>query len=475
MRKSLIVARREWMELTRDHRVWWVALLLCALTTASVTIGFQQLRRLEVERATAIEIERQVWLTQERKTPHSAAHHGFYVFQPMSVLAAIDPGLLDYVGHVRHLEAHGEKLPKFTPAEDRPAARQFPLLTAALTLQVVVPLILVMLLYGTLADERESGTLRMLLSSGITPGALGFGKVIGSLTPLTVGLLIAGAVALAVVSVADSGASARLLPRVAIVAISYATWLIIFVEIILLVSSRSRSGRQALLISIAAWFILTVLGPKLAVETATRIHEAPSPQQFLAALREAEKSRPSYWEDLVPAARTRLLAQYGVQRVEDLPVSPASAALLDQEDDDSARVEREFERLNRIHEAQEQLIGRFGWILPMVAVQRISMAAAGTDAQSARDFARQAEDYRRRAVRILNEDSVAHDTSDFLTTGVRYEADQQLWASVPPFQYQAPTLTTVFHAHGSDTVGLALWLVIVTGSVVMTLRTLSPV
>jgi ABC-2 type transport system permease protein len=110
----------------------------------------------------------------------------------------------------------------------------------------------------------------------------------------------------------------------------------------------------------------------------TRAHPAPTPQEFLAALREAEKSRPSYWEDLVPAARTRLLAQYGVTREEDLPISPASAAMLDQEDDDSARVGREFERLNRIHEAQEHAVGRFVWFLPMLAVQRLSMAAAGT-------------------------------------------------------------------------------------------------
>jgi ABC-2 type transport system permease protein len=469
----LIVARREWLEMTRDRRAWWVALLLCVLVLSSVGVGFQQLQRLRLERDTALTVERQVWLTQDRKTPHNAAHHGFYVLQPLSVLAAVDPGLLDYVGHVRHLEAHGEKLPKFTPAEDRPAIRQFPLLTAAATLQIVVPLILVMLLHGVFAAERESGTLRMVLSSGVSARQLGLGKAIGVTLPLVVSLAIAALIMIAVVAF-GSESPAGVLTRLAVGAASYGVWLTIFAAVVLLISSRSQTAGQALLTSVAVWFLLTILGPKIAVEAATRMHPAPTPQEFLAALREAEKSRPSYWEDLVPAARTRLLSQYGVAREADLPISPASMAMLDQEDDDTARVGRELERLNRIHEAQERVAGRFALFLPTLAVQRISMATSGTDAPASRDFAQQAETYRRRAVRVLNEDSAKNDTSDFLETGIRYEAGLDLWARVPAFEYQPPSLSTVLGAHAADAVALSLWLGALFAACLVALKRLSP-
>jgi hypothetical protein len=55
----------------------------------------------------------------------------------------------------------------------------------------------------------------------------------------------------------------------------------------------------------------------------------------------------------------------------------------------------------------------------------------------------------------LNEDSAANDTSDFLSTGIRYEAGRQLWARVPPFQYQPPTLRNVLGAHAADAIALA--------------------
>jgi ABC-2 type transport system permease protein len=329
------------------------------------------------------------------------------------------------------------------------------------------------MLHGVFAGERESGTLRMVLGAGVSARELGIGKAVGATSPVLISLAVAALVTTVVV-VLGSESPAPLLARLAIGAATYGVCLMVFAALVLLVSSRSKTAGQALLSSVTIWFVLAILGPKVAVETAERLHPAPTPQEFLAALREAEKSRPSYWEDLVPAARARLLSQYGVTREEDLPVSPASMAMLDQEDDDTARVRREFERLNRIHEAQESVVGRFALFLPTLAVQRISMAVSGTDARGSRDFAQQAEAYRRRAVRVLNEDSAKNDTSDFLKTGIRYEAGPDLWARVPAFQYHPPTLAMVLGAHRGDALSLSIWFGGVVAACLVALKRLSP-
>jgi ABC-2 type transport system permease protein len=226
---------------------------------------------------------------------------------------------------------------------------------------------------------------------------------------------------------------------------------------VLLMSIRAASSRSALLVGLALWLGALVVGPRLAIEAATRLAPAPTPQEFLAALRDADRARPSYWEDLVPAATARLLSQYGVSRPEDLPVSPASVAQLDQEDDDTVRVGRVFEALYASHADQEWWLARFAWVTPILSVRQLSSAMAGTDAWHARHFAEQAEQYRRRAVRLLNEDSVRHNKGDFLKTGVRHEGDARLWASIPPFDGRPAKALDVLAVNRSHAVVLTAW------------------
>ncbi len=466
-----IIARHQWREMVRDGRALWTSMLLVALTASAVASGASHLRQVRAEQEAAARSEREVWLTQKPKSPHTAAHHGFFVFQHVLPLAAFDPGVLDYVGSVRHLEAHGEKLARFTPAEDRPAVRQFPWLSAAQTWQVIVPLLLVVLLYGAIAQDRDSGTLMLVLSQGVPSRLIAAGRTVGALLPVLAAGIVTAFIVARVVAGAEQQCDVEVWLRAAMAGIVHLCWLLLFACAVLTISARARTARQALVVSLSLWMGMAVLGPRLAVEMAVRMAPVPSPQQFLAALREADKDRPSYWEDLVPAATARLLTEYGVMRVEDLPVSPASVAQLDQEDDDTARVGRVFERLTAQHEAQERIVTRLSWLVPLLAVRQISAAMTATDAWHARRFAQHAEDYRRRAVRLLNEDSVRHNTGDFLQTGVRHEADERLWSQIPPFEYSIPAAAELARVHALAIGALACWLVLaVTGAVWATRR-----
>ena len=83
----------DWRERRRDWRVALVLglgilLALCAgLQTALELQGTQEASRV----ATVAESER--WSHQGEKNPPSAAHYGMYVFKPLSMLAALDPGV----------------------------------------------------------------------------------------------------------------------------------------------------------------------------------------------------------------------------------------------------------------------------------------------------------------------------------------------------------------------------------------------
>ena len=123
--------------------------------------------------------EEATWLDQGDKNPHSAAHFGRYAFKPSPALAYVDRGLDAYLGTTVWLEAHWQNPFELRPAEDRTALQRFGDLTAALVLQLLIPLFIVLLAFPTFAGERESGTLRLLLSAGAEPRQLALGKAMG--------------------------------------------------------------------------------------------------------------------------------------------------------------------------------------------------------------------------------------------------------------------------------------------------------
>ena len=190
------IARTELRVALRDGRVRWTRGVLLALLVATGAEGWRRSVEIRMERAWAQQLVREQWLGQRPKDPHAAAHFGTYVFQPISALAFLDPGVLDRVGLAGFLEAHRRNEFRYRPAADAPAIPWFGPLTPAAVLQQLVPLVLLLLTYAAVAAERESGMLGQLRSQGVPLGAIAVGKVLGLagilglvlLPPLALGL-----------------------------------------------------------------------------------------------------------------------------------------------------------------------------------------------------------------------------------------------------------------------------------------------
>lgn len=175
----LTIAIKELRDTWRDGRFRIGGALLVILLAAASVLAWQQTERTRAERAAAAELDRKNWLEQGEKNSHSAGHYGVYAFKPIAPLSAFDRGVEPYVGSTVFLEAHRRNSAAFLPAQDATNMRRFGELTAALSLQVLVPLLIVLLAFGSLAAERERGTLRQLLSLGVDPQQLVLGKFLG--------------------------------------------------------------------------------------------------------------------------------------------------------------------------------------------------------------------------------------------------------------------------------------------------------
>ena len=243
------IARKEFQDTWRDGRFRWAAAIVLVLLGVAFLLARQQVEHQRKEREDATRMERDNWLNQGQKNAHAAAHYGVYVFKPVAPLSVFDRGLQPFVGNTVYLEAHRQNQAAFLPAQDATSMRRFGDLTAAACLQLLVPLLIILLAFGTLAGERESGTLRQVLSLGVRPTSLVFGKALGlggALALLLLPVAVGGIYAFSGISGMDAAGEESVL-RLGLMACAYLLYLGAILAICIAVSACiiSSSGGSA--------------------------------------------------------------------------------------------------------------------------------------------------------------------------------------------------------------------------------------
>ena len=237
------IVRKEFTDVVRDGRFRWCAALVGALLLVSLGHGWVQSRQAQQELAAAQATAREHWESQGEKNPHSAAHYGIYAFKPRLALSFVDEGVDPYTGTSVWLEAHRQNDFLMRPAQDATAAQRIGALTAAQVLQLLVPLLIILLTFGALAGEREQGTLRQLLATGVGRSSLALGKALGVAGALALLLVPAAIVGAAALVVGSPGPAASALARGTVLAGVYLAYFAAFVGLSLAVSARAPARR----------------------------------------------------------------------------------------------------------------------------------------------------------------------------------------------------------------------------------------
>ena len=448
------IARKEFTDVVRDGRFRWCAALVGALLLVSLGHGWVQARRSQAELAAAQATAREHWESQGEKNPHSAAHYGIYAFKPRLALSFVDEGVDPYTGTSVWLEAHRQNDFFLRPAQDATAAQRIGALTAAQVLQHLVPLLVILLTFGALAGEREQGTLRQILATGVGRPDLALGKALGVAGALALLLVPAAVVGAAALVVGSPGPAASAAARGAVLAGIYLVYFAAFVGLSLAVSARVRSARNALVVLLAVWVVNGLVAPRAAVDLSRWIHPTPSALEFARTLQQEMAAGVEGVERPDRAALTgRLLAQHGVERVEDLPVNEVGIYLQESEEFGNRIFDRNYGALWDAFERQSLVHEALAAAAPLLAVRALSMGLAGTDVEQHRHFATAAETYRRDLMRRMN-----GDLAENSRTGEQYTAGPDLWAQTPPLRYDAPTLGWVLSNRILSLLVLAAWL-----------------
>ena len=464
------IAREEWRLLRRDRVAVLGLALLLLLTAVAAFTAWDQRSTTDAERArhqTQVDHE---FETQPDRHPHRMVHYGHFVFRPLNPLAAFDSGVDAYTGHTLFLEGHRQNSANFGDVRQSSLLLRFGQLTPAFVLQVLAPLLLVFVGHAALARERESGTLRVLLAQGVRPGQIVAGKLL-ALSGVAALVLLPALLALTWIGAATPAPASL---AVALAA-GYGLWLLIWVAGIVSVSAWFARGRDALVALLAVWAVSVVLLPRLAPELAasalalpTRFETDIAVARDLAALGDSHNPDDPYFADF----RKKVLAQYGVAKVEDLPVNYKGLLGMEGERLTSALFERYADASFERQDAQLRRVDGFALLSPVIALRRLSMAAAGTDLHDYRRFVEQAERHRYRLVQALNR--LQAEKLSF--AGDRSSRDSRIghahWHGVADFRYEAAPPVEALRRTAPAAGVLLLWLTALAGLLVPATRRL---
>jgi ABC-2 type transport system permease protein len=245
----------------------------------------------------------------------------------------------------------------------------------------------------------------------------------------------------------EEGAFRAHLPRLAWMTVSYLLYFAAFIGLSLAVSAMARTGRLALVCLLGFWIFNGLAAPRLMSDVSRTLCRTPSSFAFAREM-ELELKK----EQSEEALKRKVLAQYKVEKMEDLPVNFQGIALQASEEHGNEVYDRLYGQLWDTFEEQNRLQQQAAVIAPLLAMRSVSMGLSGTDFAQFRDFSVAAEQYRRKLIEVMNDDITKTGKQEGPHLG-----DEQLWAKVPPFVYEAPGVGRVLGQQAWSLSLLALW------------------
>ena len=253
------------------------------------------------------------------------------------------------------LEAHKQNEILFSAAQDSNGMTRFGEMTAAMILQLLLPLLIIFLTFNIFSKEREEGTLKMIHAQGLNMRQLFLGKVWG--TYLMVLLIFLPVIILAYFLLDNNSASldTGVTAKFILLTGGYAVYFLVFVLICVLISAFARNSGYSLLILLGLWIASCIIIPKATANLADKIYPTPSQFDFKNTIKEKvangiDGHNPS--DARLESLKQQVLDQYGVATIQELPVNWSGIAMQAGEEYTDQVYDAEFSRVENIFKQQ---------------------------------------------------------------------------------------------------------------------------
>ena len=252
----------------------------------------------------------------------------------------------------------------------------------------ILPLVLIVLCYDVLSEERESGRLGLLLSYPIsvrdlvvTKLRVRAGAVVGLFAVVSILGLVLGA------TDADFG---HRLERFAVWMMVAILYLGCWASVIAWIVSLNRRSETTVLMMVACWALNSLVGPAVLSATAESLYPAPSRLEYLSEVRrassEAYETRGALTKGLALEHPELAVDQYA------LPEYIRTAFVVSRTVD--RKVQPVIDAFDRTHTDRVRFLRSVQYASPAIVALRAFNDAAGTSLDRQRRFERQARAYK---------------------------------------------------------------------------------
>lgn len=448
------IAVRELIDLYRERLFVVSGLSLIAVVLAGLAAGMLHHASITANTAEAVQREQARWLNQPPRNPHSATHFGQTAFHQPSLFSAFDSGVDPYVGVSVFLESHRRNFPRYPWAEEVGRSVGIGHFSAATALRILLPLFLILVAHAAIAAEREQGTLAFLMSLGVKPAHYVLGKFAGVFTGLLLivfPVVVFGTTALALYETpVDAG---EFWFRVAALVVLYGAYSCIFIGVALACSAWLRSATSARAAVLSFWILSTLVIPKVATEIAASLYPIPSAVELQRQIDDDPDRRgnPKDRQQLIAS----LMKQYNVTDPKDIPINYGALLAMRAEERGDKVIDRHYAQVQQASQDAVTWVSLASALSPTLAADGLSMAIAGSGPIEYERFLAQVELHRRMMVRKLNEANITFKQQDS-----KGEIAKSLWASIPIFHLQAPTLSWSLEQVRSIAIAFSAWLMV---------------
>lgn len=449
----------------RNKAVLWLTALLGVLLLMATYTGWKQYTQQTAIRQAYQKEVREQWLGNPDKHPHRMAHYGYFAFRPKHPLFFFDFGMDSYTGVSVFLEAHKQNSVNFSEASFSTGLLRFGEICMAMVLQLLVPLLTVFLGFSAVSALRENGTLKIVLSQGVSwqelllGNTLGIGAVAAVLylpVMLVTILFWAGLSSLTV--------SGDEWFRLAVLLLAYFAYLLIWALIAVLVSAFSKTSKGSLVTLIGVWLLCTIVLPRATQALGAYLHPAPSKMAFLAAIeadlaKEGDSHNPD--DPHYKFIKDSLLLAHKVATVQELPFNYSGFIMAEGEKISAQIYARHQRRLIHTYEQQNRFNRVTAFVNPYTAIKHLSMALAGTDFRAYMDFQDAAEAFRYNLAQQMNTLQIKYISN--AKPGEKdkpHTLDRNHWAGLPDFAFTYQPGTTVLRREAISGVALMAWLLL---------------
>lgn len=406
---------------------------------------------------------REDWLKNPDKNPHRMAHYGNFAFRKSTPLSVFEFGMEPFFGNAIFLEAHKQNTANFSEAGFSNSMLRFGEISIAMVLQILLPLLIFFLGFNAIATERENGTLKLLLSQGISWKQLLLGKTLGIAAVILL-LFIPTIIILVMLwlMLQNFSISADETIKMLLFILFHFIYLMFFCFIAVLISASSKTSKNALISLIGIWLLFTIILPRTTQAIGAYLYEAPSKIQFQSniekdILKQGDSHNPN--DPHYKAIKDSLLLVYKVDSVQKLPFNYSGFIMTEGEKISANIYNKHLETLLKVYEQQNSFSKAVSFFNPYIAIKNLSMGLSNTDYDSYIDFQKQAEAYRYDMAQKMNALQIKYISNKKPGPNDKpLTIDKEHWAEVDEFQYQPKGIVAVLKSEMISIISIILWI-----------------